>query len=1216
MKQVTRSAAFANVCLLTLTSFFFSFCHAQLSADFTMNRSGGCSPLSVSFTNTSSGTSAQTTYTWSFGNGNSSALQNPSAIFLQEKTYTITLTISNGSTSSTKTKTIIVYQKPVVDFTTAAPKVCLPAAANFNVAAAAGDGNIMAYDWDFGDGFTQQGFGNQMSHYYSNAFIPTVSVTVTNSYGCQTSSTKSNVVEILPRLDPVFTVNKTMLCTLADSIQITNSSTGPGPLQYLWNFGDGTTSIAVNPIHKYTTKGVYPVTLTLSNSVGCSVTSPAVSVNAAYFQTTFTTQAYCRQIGFTGTAFLYPSFTNWTFGDGATSNSYPGTSHTYAIAGTYNVSLINTYGSCKDTLTKAITVQDLINYNSAISAPAAVCKGTNVLLTGTSTQPPTASNWSFGDGSSTPGYSSSVNHSYATPGTYTVTLTNTFGTCTETVTKSIIVNDLPNINGFAADFGGVCGAPVTVTFRDTSIGAVSWRWEMDYPGNTPFSTAATATYNFTFNGSHYVYLTVTNAVGCSRTVSKYITISQPNVSVNYTQSSSPKGVYDCDSLTIQLAANSNQPLQSYSWNLGNGATSTLPNPTAHYSQVGVYNVVLTYVTESGCTGITSFAPAVYNKPVANFIYNAGCNTSLSANFLDTSPFSDYWLWKYSDGGTDYYNFPTHQFADTGHYNVTFINHVGHCADTITKNIYLNVLPSNVTIIKADNTCTGTRGTVTFDQRSLRASGGTWNFGDGSTLPYDSSSHLVQHTYAATGTYTVTLNSSYNGCACVSSRVVKVLLKQTPLLTGFPLQLCTNNSMSVQIGNLELNPFSYSAYYDHYYLTKYEYGNGVAFTGSVSNSNFTPNIYSATLQSFTAGATSLRAIITDYYTYCQDTSNYITIAVNGPLSGFTVSNNNGCYKSPMIFTDTSRSLTATPLTAWFWDFGDGITITNNTNAAVSHRYANAGTYSVRQTVTDATGCSKTITMLVTAKGPKAAFTTSGLYVPNVPLNTTITFYNNSYSNSGTTNYIWQYGDGTTSATYGGSHTYTVPGVYTVLLIAIDPSIPCSDTAKQVITVKDFNTAFSYTTSFLSANSCPPVVVRINNLSVGYNRVLWDFGDGTSSTQSYPSHTYYNPGLYRIVLYTYGFQWLIRHVPRLGNYFFAIGTDYRRCIKGMYRTKCKPSSQCSKQQQLPLGFWRWQPEYYGYYSASPIQYAGHLFSTADCKRWQWLSCIGTISRFDYN
>lgn len=1082
--------------------------------------------MSVSFTNLSAA-SAAATYAWDFGNGNSSTLKNPSAIYLDEKTYTVTLTVTDGAQTSTKTRTLTVYKKPTVDFTTPKPKVCLPDGVQFTSTATPGDGTITNYQWDFGDGSTGSGFGSGILHYYPFELTPAVSVTVTNSYGCISSLTKTNLVEVLPKIEPLFIVNKTLLCTLDSSIQLTNNSNGPGVLSYLWDFGDGTTSTVKNPVHQFTRKGVFGVKLTVTNNVGCSVAGSPVSVNAAFFQTAFTSQLLCRQANFTGSAYLFPTASQWVFGDGGTSGTYSNTSHVYAAAAAYTVSLINTYNNtCKDTATKTINVQDLVNFNSAITGPSTLCKNNTVTFTSTSSTAPSNLRWDYGDGTAifnTTG--TSISHTYAQPGTYTLTLVNTFGTCSETVTKTVTVNDLPSTTGFVTDFGGVCGAPVTVIFRDTTPGAVAWQWQMDGTWNTVFATAQNAPRLFTSDGNYLIYLTATNAAGCTRTVSKYISIARPSASIFISQSSSPRNYYDCDSLTIKMGVTANQTISSYSWNLGNGTTSTLAAPQVHYSNVGVYNITLNYTTESGCMGTAGYAARVYDKPAANFSYSIPCGNSLGLNFTDTSPFSDQWDWQFGDGGVAYWVNPQHFYRDTGRYTVRFINAIGHCKDTIVKQVYANVLPSSLNITKAQNTCDGNRGTVSFDQRSVRASGGTWNFGDGTVIPYDSSNHNVMHTYTATGTYTVTLTGSYGNCNYTDSRTVYVLLKQSPVLTASQTQICASNSLNVQIGGLVTNPFAPYTNYYQYTLTGFQYNNGTMFTGSAFSSNgFNPLVYNGTLSNFAAGTTSLRAIITESGSGCQDTTNFIALQVNGPIAGFKIINNNGCYKTPFIFTDTSRSATNVALTRWQWDFGDGTVADNTTNADVPHRYLTPGNYFVRLTVTDATGCTKTVNATANARGPKAAFTTSGLFVPNVPLNTTINFFNNTYASNSAPVYKWDYGDGANSNTYSGNHTYAVAGTYTVMLVANDASISCADTARQVINVKDFNTAFTFTKSYLGESSCPPMLVRINNLSVGYTRLLWDFGDGATSTQSYPSHTYTQPGLYRITLTTYGYNGL--------------------------------------------------------------------------------------------
>ena len=77
--------------ILSMTSFLSL---AQLKADFTMDSPTGCSPLTVSFTNTTANASSSATYLWNFGNGGTSNEKNPASIYYDEKTYSVTLTVT------------------------------------------------------------------------------------------------------------------------------------------------------------------------------------------------------------------------------------------------------------------------------------------------------------------------------------------------------------------------------------------------------------------------------------------------------------------------------------------------------------------------------------------------------------------------------------------------------------------------------------------------------------------------------------------------------------------------------------------------------------------------------------------------------------------------------------------------------------------------------------------------------------------------------------------------------------------------------------------------------------------------------------------------------------------------------------------------------------------------------------------------------------------
>ena len=109
-RRLFRSSKSVLYSTLVFCSFSFatSAAFAQLSAGFVMSKNKGCSPLYVTFTNTSTGN--QDSCYWDLGiNGNSSDVCSPSAIFNQPGIYNVTLTIFKGGLKSSITKVVTVY---------------------------------------------------------------------------------------------------------------------------------------------------------------------------------------------------------------------------------------------------------------------------------------------------------------------------------------------------------------------------------------------------------------------------------------------------------------------------------------------------------------------------------------------------------------------------------------------------------------------------------------------------------------------------------------------------------------------------------------------------------------------------------------------------------------------------------------------------------------------------------------------------------------------------------------------------------------------------------------------------------------------------------------------------------------------------------------------------------------------------------------------------
>ena len=122
-------------------------------------RPRGCSPLTVSFTNTSRGASANATYTWNFGNGNAlttaDAADPVAAIYYTPRTYRVTLTVRDRRRTSKVSMNIIVYENPTIRFSIGPVSGCIPLIVTLvSTSTPEGRGTLTQYFWDFGDGKT------------------------------------------------------------------------------------------------------------------------------------------------------------------------------------------------------------------------------------------------------------------------------------------------------------------------------------------------------------------------------------------------------------------------------------------------------------------------------------------------------------------------------------------------------------------------------------------------------------------------------------------------------------------------------------------------------------------------------------------------------------------------------------------------------------------------------------------------------------------------------------------------------------------------------------------------------------------------------------------------------------------------------------------------------------------------------------------------------
>jgi len=1022
---------------------------AQLNADFTIDKQGGCSPLTVQFTNATTGASKTANYKWDFGNGNNSGLLDPGATYTQEKAYTVTLTVTDGGASSVKQHIVTVYKKPSVDFSLSPNSGCVPLNVSFTSSANPGDGTVSNYFWDFGDGQTQSGstYG-QIPHTYTFEQKPVVSLTVTNSYGCYTTALKNNIITVSAGATADFAVDKTVLCQTNNQVQFTNNSTGAGTLTYTWDFGDGTTSAAKSPAHTYTAKGTYTVTLTTNSTAGCTVNAVKANlVNVANFAVDFIPPALLctnSQSNFTDISTAGYNSTAWSL-DGQDIYNYPNAANIY----TFNI---------------------------------------------------------------------------ADTATHSLKLTHTYGTCTVNKAQTIKAAQSPQFYGIVENITTNCQFPEAGTLSDTTKGIVKWEWFDQYPNTiVPFATGQTVNYSFPSAGFYQIGLRVTNNAGCFAQSWHSVNLETPDIRIISQNLAGGWFSSGCKDLKLKFTATPADVIKTYSWNFGDGsALSTDSTPVHKFTIAGTFRVVLTYLTVGGCTGTVNYTDiTIIDK--SNFDFTVSPDTVVCGNTVTTFTPSQtganwYFNWFFGDNTVSYstQSQVTHQYYNDSTYTVTMVAQNSGCFDTVIKKNYIRVKPDFPKISSQLNTCDGTRGAVKFTEASTDVTKWAWDFGDGTTKTYTGRLDTVTHFYTQSGAYKTVLTGINGSCSVRDSVTTRVLLKQSPLLSSPQQIICGSDSLNITINNLDVNPASYI--YSFYYITGMQYGDSTQVPNAYYDATFYSNSYTGQVTGLNSGQKDLRVIIESSAFHCYDTTNFIQLKIKGPKAGFKFGNNSVCLKDAVTMIDASAGGPNLPIKKWEWNFGDGTSVTQNNGGTVSHVYPYPGQFAVKLTVTDTGGCYNTTPWGNNAicSGPMADFAISPN--PAAP-NTLVNFYNNTSSyNAYNINYTWIFPNGSKSNNNDASYTFGNVGSYSIKLVSTNADNHCTDTAVHTVVIKKINTAFTYALSYINNNSCPPVIAKFTSTSANAVKINWDFGDGSQAdNQRFVSHTYTNPGIYRVVLY---------------------------------------------------------------------------------------------------
>lgn len=291
-------------------------------------------------------------------------------------------------------------------------------------------------------------------------------------------------------------------------------------------------------------------------------------------------------------------------------------------------------------------------------------------------------------------------------------------------------------------------------------------------------------------------------------------------------------------------------------------------------------------------------------------------------------------------------------------------------------------------------------------------------------------------------------------------------------------------------------------------------NGLTFVWDFGDGSPIVTTYSAT-HTFTAAGTYTVTLSAQNSSACfvTDDTAYLVIVVDTnsltPAFSYTIIDSCGPYS--VSFTNSSHaSSTLSPTYTWY--FGDGGTYTGNTPPI--HNYSSAGIYTVTLVMTALNACNSpdTFTQVVNINSVNVSgsFTMPDTVCLGTPINPDVTTANGQ-------TYSWTFGDGQSSASASPAVTYTAAGTYRVTFIVSNPQA-CNgaDTISRSVTVIDAPTADFNFAPVIPVSNEP---TTYTNLSANATRYSWDFGDGSTSTETNPVHQFNNTGTYNTCLTAY-------------------------------------------------------------------------------------------------
>jgi gliding motility-associated-like protein len=1048
--------------------------HELPAANFTVNDPEGCFPLCVDFTDISISSDGDIVeWSWDFGDGGSSILQNPSYCYNQVGTFTPVFSVENehGCFADFAVPGMIevVNNFPTASFQLSSQLDCnLPV--DISITNSSTGTSALASVWDFGDGGSTSSSGTlDVNHNFTSIGTFDVCLTVTDMIGCQDEACQP--VTIFGAANATYTVSAIEGCE-GEIFTFTNTTT-PAPPTIEWDFNNDGIVDSNNPTasYSYANAGTFQPTLNVHYSDGCvdlDANSYLITIidgiDVSFIGDTLQSCAFPFTVQFdnlsTGQA---PINYEWFVND-VSVGSTTDLSYTFNEYGSFDIKLVATNAAgCSNelVLTDYVLVQaPVVDFDNGVS----VCTDQNVPIFNVqviSVDPVEFYFWDFNSDGNTDAEGIAPMFMFTSPGIYNITLTiETIHGCTASYTNTQSINVLTQVDAnFTASADTTC-AGQSVEFCVTQQPGNTFSWNF-FDGSGWVIMAldeSCISHDYADTGWFDLSLTVFNgACNVLQTFENFIYVEPPVALFEYQ--------VICGDLSAQFADIS-IGADSIAWDFGDGSPSLSndPNPTHSFPASGTYTVTLAaFANGSDCPDYQTADITVSDPdPTMFFSPNNGCppldvdlhsqvfNPSwdvifstgdhITVNWIEAS---SYWSIHHSSPNgnqtlaftnPDYFYWPSVTITEGGFVDVSVTTtDVNGCTANFFYDdvIEVSANPDFASFSTIDvDVCNSVNLGFVPDLENLTS--WQWVFSDGSISTNENPFHTFNPPYNYDQPLTATLTAT-DSLGCVSSVTQNINVTLPPLVDFIVATDPSCIGDVVQFINFSVGPDGTTYNWDFGDPTSAENTSELSAPTHIFSTNGT---YEVCLHADNQ-AGCIR-------TYCNSEAVHI---VNPEVAFDYTSNINNCLYGVQFQNTTPGNVVSSE-----WDFGDN---QSGFGMMAFHTYP-IGVYDVKLTVVNNFGCTDSLTVpdifnYANQIGPYTQLLDSASCAPFE-----VSFSSFNINDTYFT-YFWDFNDGNgdPSNNTATSHTYLEPGTYCPSIIMTDPNgCPVLISCSQPITVDEF------------------------------------------------------------------------------------------------------------------------------------------------------------------